>query len=91
MAISFFGLNVPEFLIREEGHCYALQETFVADQLFQSSEHCLDDLLWISHSLFSSMKVALPLLLFYYCIYDFLLLDCYFDLQIINKQNFEKL
>lgn len=40
----------------EEGHCYALQETFVADQLFQSSEHCLDDLLWITHSLFSTMK-----------------------------------
>uniref|UniRef100_A0A5B7BIU5 Uncharacterized protein n=1 Tax=Davidia involucrata TaxID=16924 RepID=A0A5B7BIU5_DAVIN len=37
-------------------HCYALQEAFVADQLFQSSEHSSDDLLWLAHSMFSSVK-----------------------------------
>ncbi|XP_062007631.1 nuclear pore complex protein NUP160 isoform X1 [Rosa rugosa] len=36
--------------------CYALQEDFVADQLFQSSEHSSDDLLLITHSIFSSSK-----------------------------------
>ncbi|KAK3022159.1 hypothetical protein RJ639_045354, partial [Escallonia herrerae] len=36
--------------------CFALQEAFVADQLFQSSEHSSDDLLWLAHSLFSSSK-----------------------------------
>ncbi|KAK4566003.1 hypothetical protein RGQ29_002278 [Quercus rubra] len=40
----------------EEAQCYALQEEFVADQLFQSSEHSSDDLLWITHSIFSSGK-----------------------------------
>ncbi|KAL8541895.1 hypothetical protein ACS0TY_002951 [Phlomoides rotata] len=37
-------------------HYYALQETFVADQLFQSSEHSSDDLLWLACSSFSSAK-----------------------------------
>nr|XP_011466909.1 PREDICTED: nuclear pore complex protein NUP160 isoform X2 [Fragaria vesca subsp. vesca] len=36
--------------------CYALQEDFVADQLFQSSEHSSDNLLLITHSVFSSSK-----------------------------------
>ncbi|GMY33051.1 nuclear pore complex protein NUP160 isoform X1 [Fagus crenata] len=40
----------------EEAQCYSLQEEFVADQLFQSSEHSSDDLLWITHSIFSSGK-----------------------------------
>lgn len=40
----------------EEPHSYALQEAFVADQLFQSSEHSSDDLLWITCSIFSSSK-----------------------------------
>lgn len=44
-------------IVREEAQCYALQEEFVADQLFQSSEHSSDDLLWITHSIFSSGKV----------------------------------
>nr|XP_009417509.1 PREDICTED: nuclear pore complex protein NUP160 [Musa acuminata subsp. malaccensis]XP_018674063.1 PREDICTED: nuclear pore complex protein NUP160 [Musa acuminata subsp. malaccensis] len=35
---------------------YGLQEDFVADQLFQSSEHALDDLMWTDHSIFSSVK-----------------------------------
>ncbi|KAL5715188.1 hypothetical protein ACHQM5_017047 [Ranunculus cassubicifolius] len=39
----------------EEANSYHLQETFVADQLFQSSEHSLDDLSWTSLSL-SSVK-----------------------------------
>lgn len=37
-------------------HCYSLQEAFVADQLFQSSEHSSNDLLWLSQSIFSSVK-----------------------------------
>ncbi|KAK2978945.1 hypothetical protein RJ640_008726 [Escallonia rubra] len=41
---------------RGVAQCYALQEAFVADQLFQSSEHSSDDLLWLAHSLFSSSK-----------------------------------
>lgn len=40
----------------EEPQCYSLQEEFVADQLFQSSEHSSDNLRWITHSLFSSGK-----------------------------------
>ncbi|KAG6727322.1 hypothetical protein I3842_02G124200 [Carya illinoinensis] len=40
----------------EEEQCFALQEEFVADQLFQSREQSLDDLLWITHSVFSSAK-----------------------------------
>ncbi|XP_043806897.1 nuclear pore complex protein NUP160 isoform X2 [Manihot esculenta] len=40
----------------EEGRCYALQEEFVAEQLFQSSELSSDDLLWIIHSIFSHTK-----------------------------------
>ncbi|KAL9141071.1 hypothetical protein ABFS82_14G078800 [Erythranthe guttata] len=37
-------------------YCYALQENFVADLLFQSSEHSSDDLLWLAYSAFSSAK-----------------------------------
>ncbi|PKI74950.1 hypothetical protein CRG98_004722 [Punica granatum] len=40
----------------EESQCYALQEEFVADQLYQSSEQFPDDLLWITQSMFSSVK-----------------------------------
>lgn len=40
--------------------CYALQEEFVADQLFQSSEHSSDDLFLITHSVFSSSKDHIP-------------------------------
>ncbi|XP_040373966.1 nuclear pore complex protein NUP160 isoform X2 [Rosa chinensis] len=36
--------------------CYPLQEDFVADQLFQSSKHSSDDLLLITHSIFSSSR-----------------------------------
>ncbi|KAJ0985190.1 hypothetical protein J5N97_003546 [Dioscorea zingiberensis] len=35
---------------------YGLQEDFIADQLFQSSEHALDDLIWNNNSIFSPMK-----------------------------------
>ncbi|KAH1083755.1 hypothetical protein J1N35_023516 [Gossypium stocksii] len=40
----------------EEAHCYALQEEFIADQLFQSSEHTSDDLISIISSILSSGK-----------------------------------
>lgn len=43
---------------RKQPQCYALQEEFVADQLFQSSEHFPDDLLWITQSVLSSVKVT---------------------------------
>ncbi|KAI3448399.1 hypothetical protein Pfo_005064 [Paulownia fortunei] len=49
---DLFGNNVTEGL----AHYYALQETFVADLLFQSSEHSSDDLLWLAYSAFSSVK-----------------------------------
>lgn len=40
----------------EEPCCYAMQEEFVAEQLFQSSECSSDDLLSITHSLVTSPK-----------------------------------
>ncbi|KAH1216807.1 hypothetical protein AAZX31_13G125200 [Glycine max] len=39
-----------------EAFSHALQEEFVADQLFQSSEHLADEILQITHSIFSSSK-----------------------------------
>ncbi|WCJ32291.1 SUPPRESSOR OF AUXIN RESISTANCE1 [Euphorbia peplus] len=42
--------------IMEESRCYALQEEFVAEHLFQSSELSSDDLLWIVYSIFSYKK-----------------------------------
>ncbi|KAL2323239.1 hypothetical protein Fmac_027618 [Flemingia macrophylla] len=39
-----------------EALSYALQEEFVADQLFQSTEHLADEILRITHSIFSSSK-----------------------------------
>ncbi|XP_020089864.1 nuclear pore complex protein NUP160 isoform X3 [Ananas comosus] len=35
---------------------YILQEDFVSEQLFQSSEHALDDLIWNNTAIFSSPK-----------------------------------
>ncbi|KAG0475193.1 hypothetical protein HPP92_014879 [Vanilla planifolia] len=40
----------------EQTSNYGLQEDYVADRLFQSSEHVLDDLVWANSSIFSSMK-----------------------------------
>ncbi|KAF2314379.1 hypothetical protein GH714_025859 [Hevea brasiliensis] len=58
------GLSVHNLLHTnnnvEEMHCYALQEEFVAEQLFQSPELSSDDLLWIIHSIFSHTKAASP-------------------------------
>ncbi|KAK4476783.1 hypothetical protein RD792_015943 [Penstemon davidsonii] len=55
------GLIMQDLLYNDmrEGsaHYYALQETFVADLLFQSPEHSADDLLWLAYSAFSSSKV----------------------------------
>uniref|UniRef100_A0A0A0LNH8 Uncharacterized protein n=1 Tax=Cucumis sativus TaxID=3659 RepID=A0A0A0LNH8_CUCSA len=42
---------------RGEAQCYALQEEFVADQLFQSADYSSDAVLWITHSIFSSAKL----------------------------------
>ncbi|CAJ2672450.1 unnamed protein product [Trifolium pratense] len=39
-----------------EAFSYALHEEFVADQLFQSSEHLADEIMRITHSIFSSSK-----------------------------------
>ncbi|KAK7355535.1 hypothetical protein VNO80_14793 [Phaseolus coccineus] len=47
-----FSTNTDEV----EAFSYALQEEFVADQLFQSSEHHADEILQIAHSIFSSSK-----------------------------------
>lgn len=46
--------NTPDIMGRAE--CYSLQEAFVADQLFQSSEHSFDDLLWLAQSIASPLK-----------------------------------
>ncbi|XP_020203825.1 nuclear pore complex protein NUP160 isoform X1 [Cajanus cajan] len=47
-----FSTNIDEV----EALSYALQEEFVADQLFQSTEHLADEILRITHSIFSSSK-----------------------------------
>ncbi|KAH1227697.1 Nuclear pore complex protein NUP160 [Glycine max] len=47
-----FSTNIDEV----EAFSYALQEEFVADQLFQSSEHLADEILRITHSIFKSSK-----------------------------------
>ncbi|KAK7345518.1 hypothetical protein VNO77_16122 [Canavalia gladiata] len=47
-----FSTNIDEV----EAFPYALQEEFVADQLFQSTEHLADEILRITHSIFSSSK-----------------------------------
>ncbi|OIW01601.1 hypothetical protein TanjilG_08782 [Lupinus angustifolius] len=47
-----FSTNIDEL----EALSYALQEEFVADQLFQSSEHLADEIMRIAHSIFSSSK-----------------------------------
>ncbi|KAM0016260.1 putative transcription factor WD40-like family [Helianthus debilis subsp. tardiflorus] len=41
---------------REYEQCFGLQESFIAEQLFQSSEHAADDLFWLSQSLYPSAK-----------------------------------
>jgi hypothetical protein len=38
--------------------CYVLQEDAISEQLFQSSDNALDDLVWTADSMFSSLKVA---------------------------------
>ncbi|KAG8069730.1 hypothetical protein GUJ93_ZPchr0006g40621 [Zizania palustris] len=40
----------------EKMHSYVLQEDSISDQLFQSSENALDDLVWTIDSIFSSKK-----------------------------------
>ncbi|XP_015689514.1 nuclear pore complex protein NUP160 [Oryza brachyantha] len=40
----------------EAMHSYVLQEDSISDQLFQSSENTLDDLVWTADSIFSSKK-----------------------------------
>ncbi|XP_077233386.1 SUPPRESSOR OF AUXIN RESISTANCE1 isoform X2 [Tasmannia lanceolata] len=40
----------------EHTYSYGLQEAFVADLLFQGSDHTSDDLIWASDSIFSSLK-----------------------------------
>lgn len=49
--------NCLIFIFRELAYCYSLQETFVAEQLFQGSENSSDDLLWLSDTVLSSSKV----------------------------------
>jgi nuclear pore complex protein Nup160 len=38
--------------------CYVLQEDAISEQLFQSSDNALDDLVWTADSMFTSLKVA---------------------------------
>lgn len=55
MMVKLFFLSIC--FVRVEAFSYALQEEFVADQLFQSSEHLADEILRITHSIFASSKV----------------------------------
>lgn len=61
VVILLSNFVVPNFFrnlsAREEAHCYALQDEFIADQLFQNSEHTADDLISIISSILSSGKV----------------------------------
>ncbi|KAJ9550716.1 hypothetical protein OSB04_014761 [Centaurea solstitialis] len=52
------GLVLHNLGSSENGYeqCFGLQEAFVAEQLFQSSEHSADDLFWLAHSLYPSAK-----------------------------------
>lgn len=51
------GLVVHElFANKGVAQSYALQEAFIADQLFLSSGHSSDDILWLSHAVFPSSK-----------------------------------
>jgi hypothetical protein len=49
-------------MISEEICSYVLQEDAISEQMFQSSESALDDLVWTADSVFSSMKVNLILI-----------------------------
>jgi nuclear pore complex protein Nup160 len=49
-------------MISEEICSYVLQEDAISEQMFQSSESALDDLVWTADSIFSSMKVNVILL-----------------------------
>ncbi|CAA0833564.1 SUPPRESSOR OF AUXIN RESISTANCE1 [Striga hermonthica] len=49
---DLFGNNTME----ESTNYYTLQESFIADTLFQSSEHSSDDLLCLAYSVFSASK-----------------------------------
>ncbi|XP_020582574.1 nuclear pore complex protein NUP160 [Phalaenopsis equestris] len=51
----FYELSDYDYKV-EHASNYGLQEDFIADQLFQSSEHALDDLVWTNISIFSAMK-----------------------------------
>lgn len=52
------GLITQELFNGVEGlaNYYALQDVYVSDLLFQSSEHSSDDLLWLAYAAFSSSK-----------------------------------
>ncbi|CAL5060334.1 unnamed protein product [Urochloa decumbens] len=55
-----FGSMLYEILqydIEDENICsYVLQEDVISEQLFQSSDNALDDLVWTADSMFSSLK-----------------------------------
>ncbi|GAV86384.1 Nup160 domain-containing protein [Cephalotus follicularis] len=53
--LVYYNLSHPNVIV-EEARYYALQEEFVAEQLFQSSEHSFEDLFLITHSILSSAK-----------------------------------
>ncbi|XP_009775332.1 nuclear pore complex protein NUP160 isoform X2 [Nicotiana sylvestris] len=58
--LSENGLVMKELFCQnrkeELAYCYSLQNTFVAEQLFQGSENSSDDLLWLCHTVLSSLK-----------------------------------
>ncbi|ONK68142.1 uncharacterized protein A4U43_C05F7880 [Asparagus officinalis] len=54
-ASMLYDLLVSDCKMEHTGS-YGLQEDFVADQLFQGSEHTLDDMIWTNDSISSLMK-----------------------------------
>lgn len=69
---------------REHTCTYGLQEEFIADQLFQGSEHTLDDMIWTNDSILSLMKVSDLMVIFNFFVllfvkqFKILLLKLYF-------------
>lgn len=70
--------NSLNFFVRELAYCYSLQDTFVAEQLFQGSENSSDDLLWLCHTVLSSSKVL------YTCCFSIFSIYCCFSLLICS-------
>jgi hypothetical protein len=59
MVMDWAGFICSAKCCSEKVCCYVLQEDAISEQLFQSSDNALDDLVWTADSMFSSLKVAI--------------------------------